>query len=99
MHPQRGRSGTVSLAGAPQFPWALGDPLFCGEPRPDETAEATRAAASEPTLALPAEAPQRVLLLGDSTACSLWPGLHAVGDAERVATDQGSVFGCGIAGL
>jgi hypothetical protein len=38
-----------------------------------------------------------VLLLGDSTACSLWPGLHAVGDAERIATDQGSVFGCGIA--
>src|SRR5436190_9130628 len=95
--PTPAQTAAVSLAGAPQFPWALGDPLFCGEPRPDETAEATRAAASEPTPALPAAAPQRVLLLGDSTPCTLWPGLRAVGDAERVATDQGSVFGCGIA--
>ena len=40
---------------------------------------------------------QRVLLIGDSTACSLWPGLHAVGDAQGISTGQGSVFGCGIA--
>ena len=40
---------------------------------------------------------QRVLLVGDSTACSLWPGVNAVGNAVGVATYQGSVFGCGIA--
>jgi hypothetical protein len=38
-----------------------------------------------------------MLLIGDSTACSLWPGLNAVGQSEGIATDQGSVFGCGIA--
>ena len=95
--PTPAQTAAASLAGAPQFPWALGDPLLCGEPRPEETDEATRAAAAEPVLALPAGGGQRVLLLGDSTACSLLPGLHAVGDAQGIATDQGSVFGCGIA--
>jgi peptidoglycan/LPS O-acetylase OafA/YrhL len=82
----------------PQFIWGFGDPLICGEPRPDETAEATRAAQANAPLALPSSAAQqRVLLIGDSTACSLWPGLRAVGAAQHIATDQGSVFGCGIA--
>jgi hypothetical protein len=27
----------------------------------------------------------------------LWPGLNAVGNAAGIATDQGSVFGCGVA--
>ena len=40
---------------------------------------------------------ERILLVGDSTACSLWPGLQAVGNAEGIQTDQGSVFGCGVA--
>jgi peptidoglycan/LPS O-acetylase OafA/YrhL len=82
----------------PDFPWGYGDPLICGEPRPDESAEAVDAAQREPALALPNNVTQqRVLLLGDSTACSLWPGLRAVGDQQGIATDEGSVFGCGIA--
>ena len=40
---------------------------------------------------------ERILLLGDSSACSLWPGLAAIGDAQGIKVDQGSVFGCGIA--
>lgn len=82
----------------PQFIWGFGDPLICGDPRPQDTAEASAAVATDSALALPdAVRQQRVLLIGDSTACSLWPGLHAVGAAQGIATDQGSVFGCGIA--
>ena len=40
---------------------------------------------------------ERIVLVGDSTACSLWPGLKAVGDQLGIVTDQGSVFGCGVA--
>jgi peptidoglycan/LPS O-acetylase OafA/YrhL len=91
----------VSAAGAtppPSYLWGLGDPLVCGEPRPSETAEAVTAAQTQARLELPPTArAERVLLLGDSTACSLWPGLRAVGEREGIATDQGSVFGCGIA--
>ena len=92
---------TVSAVGAsapPGFIWGLGDPLLCGTPRPSETREAVTAEARSGPLSLPASARgQRVLLVGDSTACSLWPGLKAAGDAAGIATDQGSVFGCGVA--
>ena len=82
----------------PQFIWGYGDPLICGDPRPSETQEAQDAAARVPALSLPDSArQQRILLVGDSTACSLWPGLNAVGHVQGIATDQGSVFGCGIA--
>jgi hypothetical protein len=37
------------------------------------------------------------LIVGDSTACSLWTGLQAVGKAEGIPVGQGSVFGCGVA--
>ncbi|MEY2458929.1 MAG: hypothetical protein QOG30_759 [Acidimicrobiaceae bacterium] len=83
---------------APTFTWGYGDPLICGDPRPNETDEARDAASRDPALSLPSSAhEQRILLIGDSSACSLWPGLRAVGDVQGIATDQGSVFGCGIA--
>ena len=92
---------TVSAVGAsalPGFIWGYGDPLLCGTPRPAETREAMTAEAKSGPLALTnAARGQRVLLVGDSTACSLWPGLNAVGNAAGIATDQGSVFGCGVA--
>jgi peptidoglycan/LPS O-acetylase OafA/YrhL len=92
---------TASAVGAsapPGFIWGYGDPLLCGTPRPSETHEAVTADARMGPLSLPATVRgQRVLLVGDSTACSLWPGLAAVGNATGIATDQGSVFGCGVA--
>jgi len=77
--------------------WGYGDPLICGAPTAIETAGAIAAERDDGPLLLPASVRhQRVLLLGDSTACSLWPGLNAVGDAAGIATYQGAVFGCGI---
>jgi peptidoglycan/LPS O-acetylase OafA/YrhL len=91
-------ASAVGATGPPGFIWGYGDPLLCGTPRPNETREAVAAQARRGPLGLPAAARrERVLLVGDSTACSLWPGLQAVGDASGIATDQGSVFGCGIA--
>ena len=91
-------AAAVASGELPNYIWGYGDPLICGTPRADETAEARDAASRQPALALPASArDQRILLLGDSTACSLWPGLDAVGAVQGMSTDQGSVFGCGIA--
>jgi peptidoglycan/LPS O-acetylase OafA/YrhL len=91
-------ASAVGAGPPPGFIWGYGDPLLCGTPRPSETREAITANARLGALALPASTRgQRVLLVGDSTACSLWPGLKAVGDATGIATDQGSVFGCGVA--
>ena len=91
----------ASTAGAtppPNYLWASGDPLFCGPPRPQDA----RAARAEQHRLGPLHLPkrvrhQRILLIGDSTACSLWIGLSQVGPASGVEVDQGSVFGCGIA--
>jgi peptidoglycan/LPS O-acetylase OafA/YrhL len=91
-------ASAVGATAPPGFIWGYGDPLLCGPPRPGETREAVAAAASMGPLSLPASARnQRILLVGDSTACSLWPGLNAAGDAADIATYQGSVFGCGVA--
>jgi hypothetical protein len=91
----------VSAAGAtppPSFIWGLGDPLVCGQPRPEETAEAVAAAQQAGSLSLSSSAAsERILLVGDSTACSLWPGLNAAGNVQGIPSDQGSVFGCGVA--
>jgi peptidoglycan/LPS O-acetylase OafA/YrhL len=38
----------------------------------------------------------RVLLIGDSTACSLLPGLEAVAAPQGVQIEDGAVIGCGI---
>ena len=82
----------------PSFIWGYGDPLICGTPTASETAAAIAAQRRSGPLALPASVHhQRILLVGDSTACSLWPGVNAVGNAVGVATDQGAVFGCGVA--
>jgi hypothetical protein len=94
-------SSTVVVApasGPPHFLWGYGDPLLCGSPRPAETLEAVDANRRLAPLALSASARhERILLVGDSTACSLWPGLNAAADSVGIATDQGVVFGCGIA--
>jgi hypothetical protein len=68
------------------------DPLICGEPRPEETAEAADAATAVRPCRFRRWRQERVLLIGDSTACSL-----ARPTRGRSTTDQGSVFGCGVA--
>ncbi len=80
------------------FIWGYGDPLFCGQPRPSETTEAENEAhkLGAPTLTHSAQG-LKVLILGDSTACSLYPGLKAVGDETGALVAQAAVFGCGIA--
>ncbi len=40
----------------------------------------------------------RVLLIGDSTACSLFPALRAVGALHGVRVANGTVVGCGVVG-
>jgi peptidoglycan/LPS O-acetylase OafA/YrhL len=79
-------------------PWGFGDPLFCGNPQPQEMREASEEARrlGPPDLVRPATN-LRILVLGDSTACSLFPGLKAVDDGVGAATAQAAVFGCGIA--
>jgi hypothetical protein len=81
------------------FVWAFGDPLFCGEPRPDETRQAVDEARTlgVPRVDVSAATGLRVLVLGDSTACSIFPGLRAVGDEVGTSVAQAAVFGCGVA--
>jgi peptidoglycan/LPS O-acetylase OafA/YrhL len=38
----------------------------------------------------------RILLVGDSTACTMLPGLQAVGAPAGVRVEDGAVIGCGI---
>ncbi|MDQ6697800.1 MAG: acyltransferase [Actinomycetota bacterium] len=80
------------------FIWGYGDPLFCGTPRPSETKEAVDTARrlGAPNLQGSA-AGLRVLLVGDSTACSFFPGMAAVGREVGADVEQASVFGCGVA--
>jgi hypothetical protein len=101
-----GRSRAASTSGPPvtfvtpklNFIWSLGDPLFCGEPRPSETKEAVDAARKAGPPKLPdSAAGLRVLVLGDSIACSLYPGMKAVGDEVGASVAQAAVFGCGMA--
>jgi peptidoglycan/LPS O-acetylase OafA/YrhL len=80
------------------FIWSYGDPLFCGSPRASETAAAVKEATKLGPPRLPrAAAGLRILILGDSTACSLYPGLKAVGDEVGAVVAQAAVFGCGMA--
>jgi peptidoglycan/LPS O-acetylase OafA/YrhL len=80
------------------FLWGLGDPLFCGTPRAEETEEAQEKARElgPPPLDRSVDG-LRVLVLGDSVACSMTPGLSAVGELVGANVEQASVFGCGIA--
>ena len=82
----------AAAAAPPSYLWDYGDPFLCGNPKLSEmlqAVDATRRAG--PVMPGSSASRLRVLLVGDSTACSGWPGLHAVGDANGIPTDQGSV--------
>jgi hypothetical protein len=84
--------------GPPNFIWGYGDPLFCGGPTPTEAQQAAQTNADDPPLANAAVLRgQRVLIVGDSSACSMFTGLAAVAKTNGFTADQGVVFGCGIA--
>ncbi|MFM7616398.1 MAG: acyltransferase family protein [Actinomycetes bacterium] len=73
---------------------ALSFAMPCPEPSASETAAAADAAAAS-TVRLGRGAPRRVLVLGDSVACSLRVGLEATRPGSVVFAD-GSVIGCGV---
>ena len=93
----------ISTAGATKPPTYFGlgpDPVPCSQPRSDETRAAKRALrASEAAPGQPVKRgpSARVLLVGDSIACSLLPGLEVVGHAAGLRVDQAAVIACGIA--
>jgi len=81
---------------APDEEFHLGDPMPCGAP-----GEPARAEAREALLPLgpPAAGARglRVLTVGDSTICSLYPGLEAATVAAGGRIDTAAVIGCGVA--
>ncbi len=92
----------ASSAGAtppPSYIWGYGDPLICGAPRAPEIKEAKTEYRAHRPLELDRKfRKHRVLVVGDSTACSLWPGMRVVGRKAGLAeVAQASVFGCGVA--
>jgi peptidoglycan/LPS O-acetylase OafA/YrhL len=90
---------TASAAPPPTYLGAGRHPIPCPAPSPSElraARTALRRADTEPTVARSARG-TRVLLVGDSIACSLQPGLLAVGDAAGLEIKDASAIACGIA--
>jgi peptidoglycan/LPS O-acetylase OafA/YrhL len=100
-----GPSPTTSIPPPPKFtpihptayPWSFGDPLYCDTPRATDTREAVDEARKLAPLDVTPGSGLRILLVGDSTACSFYPGLKAEGDRYGVYVAQAAVFGCGVA--
>ena len=67
----------------------------CGAPLDKELATARTALRTQGRPA-PAPGRQRILVVGDSTACSMYLGLSVVGNAVGVRVDNASIIGCGI---
>jgi peptidoglycan/LPS O-acetylase OafA/YrhL len=80
------------------FVWGWGDPSYCPGPQPFERDQAAAEAhdLGAPDLDRPV-AGLRVMVIGDSVACSLFTGLSAVGNTVGADVQQASVFGCGVA--
>jgi hypothetical protein len=94
-----GAPPTVAPAPPDDWSWELGDPMFCGEPRDYEAEQATAGADADDGAVVASARAQdlHVLLLGDSTACSLYPGLRAVAGENGAHIANASVIGCGVA--
>lgn len=80
-------------SGAPGTPGLAGLATGEGCPTPtrqeERSLEGTDSRASKRIVA-------RVLVVGDSTACTLVPGLEAVAAPAGVAVENGTVIGCGV---
>ncbi len=92
----------ISTGGASKTPTYFGvgnHPAACPAPRPDELRAARTALRAGPKVAKDRAArAARILLVGDSIACSLWPGLKVVGTAAGLKPDEAAVIACGITG-
>jgi peptidoglycan/LPS O-acetylase OafA/YrhL len=76
----------------------LGDPLPCGPPSDPTRVEATEALARlDPVAVPPGTDGRRILVVGDSTMCSLYPGLYAAAAQVGSPIDIAAVIGCGVA--
>ncbi len=91
--------GTDDHAAHAERSLGLRRPAVLQQPAPagDAARRATRPAGSGRPISSGPATNLRILVLGDSTACSLFPGLKAVDDEVGAATAQAAVFGCGIA--
>lgn len=88
---------TAETAG-PDEEFHLGDPMPCGsagEPAMAEAADAFRRLG--PVDAGSAPEGLRILAVGDSTMCSLFPGLAAAATQAGGTIDSAAVIGCGVA--
>ncbi len=90
----------ASAAGAserPGYVGGFGHPSTCGGPSAAEAQQALDTVRQElDGSVLPRGDVHRIVLLGDSIACSFYTGLWAVGHHAGIVVDQGSVIGCGI---
>ncbi len=90
----------ISTAGATSVPPLFGDashPYACPPSGGKPVAEAEAALRrSGGAAAVPKDPGLRVDLVGDSVACSLWPGLIAVGKAAGLRVSQNAVIACGL---
>ncbi len=88
----------VSSAGAaptPGYLVAIGHPGPCGAPSAAERRQA-EAALQPGDQARHVDSTRRVMVVGDSLACSLYPGLSAIGHGAGIRVEQGVVTGCGV---
>lgn len=89
----------ISTAGATNVPSYFGDashPFACPQAGAVSDAQSAMRKLGPPEVD-PDGRGLRVLLVGDSVACSFWPGLKVVGKAAGWRVDQGAVIACGIA--
>ena len=86
----------VAQSAAPNEEFHLGDPLPCGPPSDQARVEAD--AALDPRAPVPpGAAGLRILTVGDSAMCSLYPGLYSEAARTGSQIDTAAVIGCGVA--
>ena len=69
---------------------------ICRSPSPSDVARMRSAYVASSTIEDDTSQPQSVVVVGDSTACSLLIGLQAVGPSYGMQFQNGAVIGCGI---
>ncbi|HKE76524.1 MAG TPA: acyltransferase family protein [Acidimicrobiales bacterium] len=86
----------VAKTAAPNEEFHLGDPMPCGPPGPEAQAEARASLDHFPQPVTPGAGRLRILTVGDSAMCSLYPGLYASAGRSGGQIDTAAVIGCGV---